>query len=69
MANISDISFNVGINISEETVYRCCRLLEIYLQDHPDLTIEVDAGGWQSSNEYRVSVFVAKKPTGEEKTE
>lgn len=69
MANISDISFNVGISISEETVYRCCRLLEIYLQDHPDLTLKAEGAKMYGSDEYRVSVYITEKPTGEKGTE
>lgn len=36
MAEIAGLSINVGIEISEETVSRCCQLLQIYLSDHPD---------------------------------
>lgn len=35
MAAMSDISFNIGITVSEETVHRCCQLLQIYLNDNP----------------------------------
>ena len=36
MAEIAGMTINVGIEISEETVNRCCQLLQIYLTDHPD---------------------------------
>lgn len=35
MATMSDISFNIGITVSDETVSRCCELLRIYLNDNP----------------------------------
>ena len=36
MARISDLTVNVGISISFETVQRCLDLLSIYLADNPD---------------------------------
>ena len=36
MAELGGITINVGINISEETVRRCCQILEMYLADNPD---------------------------------
>ena len=61
MADLKDVTFNVGISISNETVYRCCQLLEIYLQDNPDKTICVDDRQLEWSGERQVSVFVGEK--------
>ena len=36
MADIAGLTINAKIEISEETVRRCCELLSIYLEDHPD---------------------------------
>lgn len=36
MAELGGITINVGINISEETVTRCCQILQMYLADNPD---------------------------------
>lgn len=36
MAELGEITINVGINISEETVQRCCQILQMYLADNPD---------------------------------
>lgn len=36
MADLGGITINVGVNISNETVQRCCDILRMYLQDNPD---------------------------------
>jgi hypothetical protein len=36
MAELGGVTINVGIEISEETVGRCCQILQMYLADHPD---------------------------------
>ena len=36
MAELGGITINVGVNISEETVQRCCQILQMYLEDNPD---------------------------------
>ena len=59
MADLKDVTFNVGISISNETVHRCCQLLAIYLQDNPDKTICVDDCEW--NGERTVSVFIGEK--------
>ena len=40
MAKIGDLSVNIGIEVSEETVHRCCQLLQLYLEDNPDKIVE-----------------------------
>ena len=65
MADLKDLTFNVGISISNETVHRCCQLLEIYLQDNPDKTIRVEDRKMEWSGERVVSVFVDEKRTEE----
>ena len=61
MANVNDISINIGISISDETVQRCCQLLSIYLTDNPNRTI--DTSSWQDYqyNKTQVSVFITEK--------
>ena len=63
MADLKDVTFNVGISISNETVHRCCQLLEIYLLDNPDKTICVEARQLEWSGERVVSVFIGEKET------
>ena len=40
MAELGGITINVGINISEETVGRCCQILQMYLADNPDKIVK-----------------------------
>ena len=41
MAKFGDLTLDVNINISEETVKRCTELLSMYLTDNPHLDISV----------------------------
>lgn len=41
MARINDMTFNVGLSISPETVDRCRILLSMFLTDNPDFNIEI----------------------------
>lgn len=61
MADLKDVTFNVGISISNETVHRCCQLLAIYLQDNPDKTICVNDCQFEWSGERTVNVFIGEK--------
>lgn len=40
MAELGGITINVGINISEETVQRCCQILQMFLADNPDKIVK-----------------------------
>ena len=44
MAELGGITINVGINISEETVQRCCQILQMYLADNPDKIVVSQQG-------------------------
>lgn len=44
MAELGGITINVGINISEETVGRCCQILQMYLADNPDKIVTSQQG-------------------------
>ena len=44
MAELGEITINVGINISEETVHRCCQILQMYLADNPDKIVTSKQG-------------------------
>lgn len=44
MAELGGITINVGINISEETVQRCCQILQMYLADNPDKIVASQQG-------------------------
>lgn len=44
MAELGGITINVGINISEETVGRCCQILQMYLADNPGKVVTSQQG-------------------------
>lgn len=44
MAELGGIIINVGINISEETVQRCCQILQMYLADNPNKIVKSEQG-------------------------
>ena len=44
MAELGGITINVGIGVSEETVQRCCQILQMYLADNPDKIVTSQQG-------------------------
>jgi hypothetical protein len=46
MAELGGITINVGINISEETVGRCCQILQMYLADNPNKIVTSQQGAY-----------------------
>lgn len=44
MAELDELTINVGINIGEETAQRCCQILQMYLADNPDKTVTSQQG-------------------------
>lgn len=44
MAELGGITINVGVNISDETVKRCCQILTMFLKDNPDKTVTSTQG-------------------------
>ena len=44
MAELGGVTINVGINISKETVERCCQILQMYLADNPDKIVVSQQG-------------------------
>lgn len=44
MAELGGITINVGINISEETVGRCCQILQMYMADNPNKVVTSQQG-------------------------
>ena len=42
MANATSIDVAVNVTIPDETVRRCLRILEMWMQDNPDAAIIVD---------------------------
>lgn len=63
MAAMSDISFNIGITVSEETVQRCCQLLQIYLNDNPKKMLYVYDATY-SDGKRSVTVSIGDKEGG-----
>lgn len=48
MAELGGITISVGVNISEETVQRCCQILQMYLQDNQDKIVRSEQNGQYS---------------------
>ena len=46
MAELSGITINVGVNISDETVRRCCQILQMYLEDNPNKIVTSTQGDY-----------------------
>ena len=65
MAKMTDITFNVGMSVSEDTMKRCCLLLEMYLTDHPELEL-ITRIKTTSDGERYVTVFTTYKAGGED---
>lgn len=42
MASIDKITIDVCVNIPDETVTRCLKILSMYLTDNPDKTLSID---------------------------
>lgn len=65
MAKMNDITFNVGMSVSEDTVNRCCLLLQMYLTDHPELELITSESKTLDGGRY-VTVFTSRKAEREE---
>lgn len=65
MAKMNDITFNVGMSVSEDTVNRCCLLLEMYLTDHPELELITNESNTTDGERF-VCVFTSRKAEREE---
>jgi hypothetical protein len=66
MAKLNDITFNVGMSVSEDTMKRCCLLLEMFLTDHPELEL-ISNERKTSDGERYISVYVTRKAESEDK--
>ena len=60
MAKMNDITFNVGMSVSEDTVSRCCLLLGMFLTDHPELEL-ITGENKTTDGERYVTVFTTRK--------
>lgn len=40
MSNLGELSINAKITVSEDTATRCCQLLNIFAEDHPNIEVE-----------------------------
>lgn len=38
---LNEITINIGVAIPEETVMRCVQILNMYLTDNPNLTVNI----------------------------
>lgn len=68
MPKIGNLSVSMGIEISEETVRRCCQILQMYLDDNPDKTI---TSGWYMGSDgekhHTVYIDVIREETKDER--
>lgn len=64
MAKMNDVTFNVGISVSEDTVSRCCLLLGMYLTDHPELELITSESKTLDGERY-VTAFTNRKVESE----
>lgn len=60
MAELGGITINVGVNISDETVRRCCQILQMYLEDNPDKIVTSTQGEYPA-------VWISNREAEEEK--
>lgn len=65
MATMNDITFNIGITISEETVHRCCDLLRIYLNDNPEKMLYIYDATTNRDGKRDVILSIGDKEVGE----
>lgn len=56
MAKADSITFNVRLNIPDETICRCLRILEMWMDDNPDKRIIVERDG--DIGEFRHKIHV-----------
>lgn len=61
MAKIGDLSVNIGIEVSDETVQRCCNLLQMYLQDNPDKVVVTRWDQNYNKTEWYPYVFIDQR--------
>lgn len=52
MAELSGITVNIGVTVSEETVRRCCEILSIYFQDNLNKGLELSRSSDSYGNKY-----------------
>ena len=60
----NDITFNVGVSISEDTIARCCLLFGMYLTDHPELELNTSINNTSDGERY-VTVYTTRKEESE----
>ena len=56
MAKATEIAVDVKIGIPDETIRRCLRVLEMWMDDNPDKSIVVDV--IPSENEYHHKIHI-----------
>ena len=65
MTKIGDLSVNIGIEVSEETVQRCCQLLQMYLQDHSEKIVKTEWRNYYGDGEQPM-VYIESRATESE---
>lgn len=51
MAKIDGLTFEIGLKVPASTVEKCLRILEMYLNDNPDVLIECERKEWFDTDE------------------
>ena len=67
MTKIGELSVNIGIEVSEETVQRCCQLLQMYLENHPEKIVKTEWSNYYGEGEQPM-VYIDSRETESEET-
>lgn len=57
MAKATSITVDVNINITDETICRCLRILEMWMDDHPNDRIVVDRIATDRGYRHKASII------------
>lgn len=63
MANLGDLSINLSLTPSDETIKRCLQILDMYLTDNPNMTLEIDENYIGANGPIR-KVWIKNKESG-----
>lgn len=56
MAKATSITVDVSVNISDETICRCLRILEMWMDDNPDKKIVVDKVAYKDGYRHKIHI-------------
>ena len=56
MAKATEITVDVKVNIPDETICRCLRVLEMWMDDNPNKWIVVDTKPYKDGNRHKIHI-------------